>query len=116
MSKMTPTVSIILDKERLFKLDFKALMSFEKASGKNVLATDVWQQMSATDMVTLLWAGLLHEDAQLTLDKVAEMIHPGNLQEVVEVLQKGFSLAMPGSQDAASGENDSPLATSRPTG
>ncbi len=113
MNKAVPIVGITLDKERNFKLDFRAFMAFEKVSGKNVLAANVWQDMTASGLVTLLWAGLLHEDPNLTLEEVAAFIHPGNIQTVVDVLQEGFGAAMPESGEAG---NESPLVINRPIG
>ncbi len=116
MNKALPIVEITLDRERTFKLDFRALMAFEKLSGKNVLESNVWQQMTASDMVTLLWAGLLHEDPQLTLDQVAGLIHPGNIQLVVNALQQGFQIAMPENEEPSEGEKQSPLLRNRQVG
>lgn len=113
MNKAAPTVIIPLDKERTFKLDFKAFMAFEKISGKNVMAAGVWQDMKASDIVTLLWAGLLHEEPALTPEQVAELIHPGNFQEVVNAIQQVFQLSMP---DSGGNDDESPLATNRPRG
>jgi|GEM_PF-899677 hypothetical protein len=116
MNKVVPVVEITLDKARAFKLDFKALMAFEKLSGKNVLESNVWQHMTASDMVMLLWAGLVHEDPQLTLDMVAGFIHPGNIQLVVNALQQGFQIAMPENKEAEGAEKQSPLSMSRQVG
>ncbi len=115
MNKAAPTATLYLDKERNFKLDFKAFMAFEKISGKNVLSTSVWQDMSASNIVALLWAGLLHEEPTLTMEQVAGFIHPGNLQEVVNAIQQVFQLSMPNNEQQGEGE-PSPLAANPPLG
>jgi len=111
MGKVVPVISIELDKPRNLKFDFAALMAFEKETGKNVLSDNVWQDMSATDLVTLLWAALKHEDKELTLEQVGSMIHFDNVAEISQKLQEAFAQAMPDAGGKEEGKNKN-----RPTG
>lgn len=93
--KAVPVVQINLDKPRNMKFNLRAMMEFEKATGKNVFKEDIWEDMSATDIVYLLWATLKHEDENLTVDDVAEMVHFGNMEEITEKLTKAFGMSLP---------------------
>jgi hypothetical protein len=43
----------------------------------------------------MLWAGLVHEDKSLTIEQVGEMVHLGNMNEVMGAITKAISEAMP---------------------
>ena len=118
-----PTVSIMLDKERHLLLDFNALAEMERVTGKSVLQEATWDDISATDIRALIWAGLLHEEPDLTLEQVGAMLHPGMVNDVVGPLREALDVILSGEQEAASGspqaETDeepdpAPLATQTP--
>ena len=63
----------IAGKERLVRLGTNACVLFEEVTKKSlfdVLSGDV----KITDVRALLWAGLLHEDKNLTLEAVGDLI------------------------------------------
>jgi len=111
MTKATPIVQIELDKPRNLRFDFAAFMAFEKETGKNILQENVWGNITATDLVTLLWAALKHEDKDLTLEQVGSMIHLGNIKEITQKLQEAFEKAIPDVGGKEEGKN-----RNRPTG
>lgn len=90
-----PTFEITLDKVRHLKFDFNALALAEKETGKNLLKGEAWVDMNAGDIRAFLWAGLLWEDPQLTLETVGSLIHPGNAGEVGKDLQAAFEKSFP---------------------
>jgi hypothetical protein len=93
---VAPVVDITcLDRPRKMKYDFLALMKLEEATGYSVLESSTWENMKLTDVVRFLWAGLLHEDPDVTVDQVAGMIHFGNIQEVMTAIQETFHLSLP---------------------
>lgn len=93
--KVNPVVQITLDRERYLKFNLAAFMAFEQATGKNIFRDDIWEDMSATDIAYLLWAALKHEDKELTVEKVAEMVDVSNMEEITEKLTKGFGMSLP---------------------
>ena len=86
-------VRIVLDKPRYLSMTLNALCDFEKATGKN--ATELSNDMSATDMRALLWACLRHEDELLLPGDVGKMIHPGNMAMVGKALSDMMNNSMP---------------------
>ncbi len=92
-----PVVDIELDKPRRLLFDFWALRCAEKqmlldwgvkTSVTSVLGVDI----TITDLTTLLWAALQHEDEKLTIEQVGHMVHPRNLDYVADKIQQAFGL------------------------
>ena len=108
-NKAKPLIPIELDKKRNLMLDLNAMVNFEEATGKNVLQGDSLNNLSAKDLRALLWACLLHEDKDLTLDQVGGMIHSGNMEVVASKLTAAWEVAMPE-------ESGAPLAGKPPPG
>lgn len=79
-----------LDKTRNFRYGMKALNIIEKVLKKN-LATLNFEEMSIEETATIIWAGLVHEDKELTVDKVMDLIDEySSLNEVSESMGKAF--------------------------
>ncbi len=107
MSKYPTVIPIELDKPRNIKITFNTLKLIEKATGKNTLKQETWENMSASDMIDFLWACLVHEDKDLKAEDVGEMIHPGNMKQVSEILSKAFKESTSQSDDSeGSGEKN----------
>lgn len=109
--KVKPRITIQLDKERHLFLDLNAMVAFEEVTGKNLLQGIAPEALSVKDFRALLWACLIHEDKELTLDDVGTMIHSGNMSELVSKLAQAWDVAMP----EPTGESD-PLAESLQSG
>lgn len=88
-------VKVKLDKERTLRLDLNAMVRFEQASGKSLLKQSTWDTLSIADIRSLLWACLLHEDPELTVEQVGSMIHPGNMVQVFGEIQRVWQLSAP---------------------
>jgi hypothetical protein len=102
MSKPTvPIVEIELDKLRHLRMDFNALAKVEEVTGKSFLNGVSWQNMTVRDYRALLWACLIHEDPELTLEDVGAMVHVGNVDYITERLTKLWAKSTP--------ETDRPL-------
>lgn len=110
MSKVKPLVSITLDKKRSLLLDLNAMVNVEEATGKNLLQGDSLNNLSAKDLRALLWACLLHEDKELTLEQVGGMVHSGNMESIASKLTSAWEVAMP------EGDKNAPLAGKPPPG
>lgn len=90
-----PLIPIELDKIRHLRFDFNSAARFEEMTGKNLFDGGVMGQMSATTLRAFLWSCLVHEDAELTLEQVGEMIHFGNINEVSEKLTEVYAKNTP---------------------
>ncbi len=96
MSKKSfPYYPIKLDKQRTMKVTFMSLMLFEEVRGISPLHPSFFQRITATNLVTLLWAMLRHEDKDLTLDAVAEMVNPKNYPEVLLKVAEAWEALKP---------------------
>ena len=104
-------VEVELDKKRKLLIDLNAMCAFEEQTGKKFL--DVADSLSKgdfpamTDFRALFWSALIHEDPELTVDKVGEMINPSDMDK----LAQSISANMPSDK----GE-ERPLAEKHPQG
>lgn len=72
-----PFVTINLDRPRRLRYTMNALISMEEALGKPIgqLISDYnTGTIGFKDMRIIIWAGLLHENPDLTLEQVGDMI------------------------------------------
>ncbi|MFV9511805.1 hypothetical protein [Tepidibacillus sp. LV47] len=88
-------IPIILDKERHLKFDLNAFAELEELYGDFQTAMDAMQKGSIKAIRAMLWAGLIHEDKSLTVEDVGSMIDMSNINEVVGIISKAISEAMP---------------------
>lgn len=66
--RLTPPVTIMLDRERSMKMDFAAMALFEEETGLSPWSPDVWSANPSPKVLSaLIWAALTHEDPDLTL-------------------------------------------------
>lgn len=103
---MVSEVKIQLDKERTLRFDFNALRTYEKATGLNMLRTNVLQNLNLDDLTTLLWAALVHEDKSLTVDNVGAMLALDDATRVFDALAQALGAAMPKPEEAAESATD----------
>jgi hypothetical protein len=102
MSKITPIVTVELDKKRHLRFDLNALVNIEKAAGKNYTEAIISAgNGSMTDTRVVLWGALLSDDPTLTLDQVGEMIDLGNLADMSAAVVRAFGVSIP---DPTTGE------------
>lgn len=97
---MARDMTITLDRPRVLRLDLWSQMQFEKAAGKPVGE----MSESATDLATIVWACLIHEDPDLTIDGLAKMIDLDKLEEISGVIEE-----LMGSGESPLSETDSPV-------
>ena len=113
VNKTRPSVKITLDKDRTLLFNLNAMVSFEEATGKNLMdGTFDSKDMSLRDLRAILWACLIHEDETLTEREVGSFITPDNMIRVTSVLKEAFEVAMPESE----GKKEGPLAKKPPNG
>ena len=100
MSNVDKLITVTLDKERHLRLTLKAMLEFEKHTGKNLLKGFSFDDLTLEDSAALVWACLIHEDKELTLEDVLEMIDLSNLGVVMEALTACITQSMPASEGA----------------
>jgi hypothetical protein len=82
-------VKILLDKERTLKFNLNSLVYAEE-NGVDLQNMEKGGKLKLKDLRTLLYAGLMHEDKELTPEQVGEMIDVFNISEISEALNKAF--------------------------
>ena len=85
-------VKIILDKERHVYFSAYSLLKFKEETGHDLINMD---GTSPTDMIPVLWAGLITEDKTLTVEQVAEMIPLSQLEHVMNKVTGAIQIATP---------------------
>lgn len=81
-------VPITLDKERTLFFDLNALVALEE---QGVDIATISEGVKMSQVRGILWAGLIHEDKELTIEEVGTMVTLENIQEVSEAVGKAFS-------------------------
>lgn len=112
------TIPIMLDKERHLLYTWTSFMKAEleltKQKGVSTTALEVFRNMtsmtsadaegnavidftkvSMTDLLILVWAGLLHEDPKLSLEKVGDNLLFADLSRVLMAVSEAISSSLP---------------------
>lgn len=85
--KKNKVVAIKLDKERHLKFNLNALITAEEITGKKLAELgDNKGNFDLAFLRAMLFAGLRHEDKELTLEEVGDLIDFDNLEEVTAKL------------------------------
>ena len=97
MSKPEKSIPITLDKKRHVRFGYNQLCQLEDVG---IPIADLGEIMADsgrtfTNIRTLLWVGLLHEDPTLTLEAVGEMIDTSKIGEIGEVINRAITTAFP---------------------
>ncbi|MFD1675406.1 hypothetical protein [Alicyclobacillus fodiniaquatilis] len=97
--KLKP-IPVELDKKRNLKFDMNAYAELEEKFGTVQAALDLLnkQQFKATRF--LLWAGLQHEDENLTEHQVGAMVSPADLAHISEPLMQAIMDSLPKEDDS----------------
>ena len=97
-----------LDKPRTIHFDLNALAALEAQTGRDVLDPETWRRLDVAGIRAALWAGLLHEDPELSIETVGTWVTMDVLPEVVTALRAAYAGAMPeaAETDEAEGEGD----------
>lgn len=112
------TIPIMLDKERHLLYTWaafsKAELELKKLKGVPTTALEVFKNLtslntvdehgntevdftkvSMTDLLVLVWAGLLHEDPKLTLEKIGDNLLFSDLSRVLMAVTTAISSSLP---------------------
>lgn len=90
---------ITLDKARNFRYGMKALSLIEKKFKKNMSSID-FENLTIEETITIVWAGLVHEDKDLTVDKLIDIIDETGIKfdEIVKAMSEAISDAFGSSE------------------
>lgn len=96
-------ITIVLDKPRTLRYGINALVKVEELTGKSITKLDL-NQVGIKDLLIIIYAGLCHEDKDLTIEKVGELIDEySDLTTIADKLGEAFTLAF-GKADKSQGE------------
>ena len=92
-SKTIAVVDIELDRPRKLKYTNGALKKFQEQTGKAALKL---KPEEFPEYVTeLIQCGLLHQDKEITIEQVDEMIGPSNAPYAMNKMSEAWGTAMP---------------------
>lgn len=92
-----PELELDLDKKRKLTFDFNALCTIEKVVGKNALFDmSLWMKPTAGELRAILWAGLLSDDPNLTLEDTGKLLSkfPVVMKDAVTFAFKNATMAI----------------------
>lgn len=110
MSLPRVQIPLRLDRERTLVISFNALCQAEEVTGINFLMGE-FTFSSVRVMRALVWAGLIHEDPNLTLPEVGDLIEEAGADKVARVIIDAFAAAMPKTKPEDEDETDPPTET-----
>jgi len=94
MAKKNKAVAIKLDKQRKLKFTFNAFCELEEALGRPLSELQE-KGFKMKDLRALVWAGLLHESPDLTIEEVGNLIDEAeSLEEVTNAVVKAVEAAL----------------------
>ena len=98
----------MLDKGRTLMFDTDALMAIEDALNLPgiTLKLDFWQQMSIKRAKVAVWAGLLHEDAAITMEQVTDALRGIDPGAVIHAVMEAWGICSP---EPKEGDESDPL-------
>ncbi|MGD2278204.1 hypothetical protein [Bacillus wiedmannii] len=88
-NKQRGMVDIRLDKKRKLHYNLNALAEIEDALGVKIHEMHTLS-LGMKNIRTILWAGLIHEDAELTEETVGSLVDVSNIAEVQTKVQEAF--------------------------
>ncbi len=96
---------IELDKARNFKYGMRAISLVEKKFKKPIGTVDL-NALTMEEMAVIIWAGLVHEDKNLSPDRVMDLVDDSELTvtQVFETAGEALSKAFGGDEEESDGE------------
>jgi hypothetical protein len=82
-------VKVTLDKPRTLRITWRSLEALEEQHGLSM--QDLSEQLGSQQMKAIrfiVWLGLLHDDPDLKLDDVADLLDQGNIVEIADAAAK----------------------------
>lgn len=98
---MRKGITIELDKPRMLRYGMNALAKIEDITKKSIVSIDL-NNIGIRDLLAIIYAGLYHEDKNLTVEKVGDLVDEySDMNSVAEKVGEAFTLAFgkPGGTD-----------------
>lgn len=96
---------IQLDRERQFRYGMRAISLAEKKFKKPISQIDL-NNMTMEETAVVVWAGLVHEDKNLSTDRVMDIIDQySNVPTVLKLAGEALQGAFPTEEVEAEGKN-----------
>lgn len=89
------------------EFNFAVLIKVEAHLGINSLDEKFWEDLSATRVVTMVWALLTANEVEITFDEVAKKLAPSSFAKIMKVMGEGFKLSQTNGNDQPSTEGNS---------
>jgi hypothetical protein len=106
-------VAIELDKARNLKFDFNAICELEDALGKPVTQLKE-ENVGFRELRAMLWAGLLHESPDLTVEEAGALVSEAeSVQYVTEKVVEAFATGLGTGEGGAPGNGPKPKAVKK---
>ena len=104
------SVPIKLDKQRSLRYSNNAIMLFEDTTGISLIGNSNNEpDFTFRQSLTLIWAGLYHEDKTLTVEDVADLIDDySDIETVMTTAEKALMLAFEGKSKKNNQNNNHP--------
>lgn len=119
--RITESVPIILDGDRReyrLRMTYKAMKVLKQTYQMDLWNDEVWVSTDPEVVARMIWGGLLHEDPDLSVEDVEEMLDLGNTAYYQLCLNRLWGATMPEPDPATAGtveeQGDRPN-ESRPT-
>lgn len=106
---------IDLDKVRYLRITLGAMRRLEEVSGFKFNSPEFaeWGE-SLEGICAMVWAGLAHEDPDLTIERARELVEDAVPWQLQEAVKGAVSLAMVRPETTPNGSGDHPLAPTAP--
>ena len=88
-------IEVNFDRVRHIRYDLNALGILDERFGSINEAFEELGKMKAKAITTMLWAGLIHEDEELTEKYVGSLIGMGNIAEIMSIISETLGVALP---------------------
>ena len=92
------SVAIELDRVRHLRFGTNAIIEFEELSGKPITVMDT-DRMGFKDIRIMFYVSLVHEDKDLTFEKVGDLMDIGlqkyGMDGLMQKIEEAFNLALP---------------------
>lgn len=97
-------ITINLDKPRTLRYGINALAKIEDLTNKPLVKLDL-KNVGIKDLLIITYAGLCHEDSNLTIEKVGDIIDEySSLGEIAEKVGEALTLAFGKENKSSKGE------------
>jgi hypothetical protein len=100
---------IRLDRERNIRFNLAACKKFKELTGKSLLKMTTMTELDEEQTIALIYCGLMHEDKELTLDKVADMVDTTNLIETLTAVSQGLNPTSAKTEEMGDKTEEDPL-------